>query len=444
MTFDRLLIKRFTTAQWLRGRQWAYALTAKPERLMRCGIVIYSSLAVLAPLLLKSWPAIGLVVGLSAILIAALTFESVMYEIGRARRQVAKNAWPQAFYYLVLAQQKLRRRPWLARLRIFRSRLAPKCLDLALEADLGMLRLKMNQPTEAERHLRKVTRLAPDAPVALHNLAVALWMQGSLREAQTHMRAAHAKGFSEPRRSTRWERYLGRHLKFMGRRRLKRALAFAELYQQLGCHEQALEVFRLSDQQDACRRQVHSLLALGRGEEACALARSSTSKDPTNHDSWIALGWIQALRGEVEEALFSLTIAASLNPSNLFCQETYLNLKISHCNSEELPGLMRNLEDDAVHPRLLVFARALVNQRLENWAEALVCSNVAILLGTRSAELWECIGHSLIKLGQHEGRVFLKRFLEIVEVQSTPLPRRKERLTAVRQAIGGLDGVTNS
>lgn len=419
-------------------------LAEKPELLMRCGVLVYTFFAALAPFVLNSWVATVLVMGLCAILVAAMTFEGVVYEVGRARKQAAKHAWPQAFYYVVLAQQKLRRCPWLAHLRLLRSHLSPKSLDLALEADLGMLRLKMNQPTEAEKHLRKVIALAPAAPVARHNLAVALWMQGSLREAQAHMREAHRQGFAEPRRQTRWERTLSSRLKFLGRKRLKRALAFAHLYQQLGCHEQALEIFRLSDQKDACRRQVHSLLALGREGDAYDLARSATSIDPTNHDSWIALGWIQALRGQVEEALFSLTIATSLNPNNLFCQETYMSLKISHCTQESLCDTMAKLGGAVAHPRLVYYAGALVNHRLGNWAEACTCSNAALLLGAQSADLLECMGHSLMKLGQREGRVFLKRFLEIVEVQSTALPRREERITAIRQAIGELDGVVNS
>lgn len=391
-------------------------------------------LVILFPLTLPGGLALALLAG--GLLLQSLPLLALP-EAGRSMRLAARGQWAQARFYNVLAQDKLRRQPWRGGLRVFRTRHEPASLALTLRADTGRLWLGLGQPRDAERALRTALRDLPNHGPCWHNLALALYAQGRLRQARTALERAVELGFVQPAPELLWKGAL-RWLPAGARPRLRNLAFRVGFYQSLGFHDLTLACLSFQDTPEACWPRVTSLLALGRTEQARRLALEAVGRDPGHSQGWLALGFLAAQEGAFREAVRLYRKALRCDPDNAPCWEE-LHLLLARTRGPR--GLLDALAVlDEYEPGRQNAARALLLSGLGRWEDSLGRLLAQSSGPARTPAQWELAGHCRLRLGQvRSGLRFLRRFALAAEVSGLPMLQREERLREARRALAEHD-----
>jgi tetratricopeptide (TPR) repeat protein len=335
----------------------------------------------------------------------------------RSRRMSRLKRWPQAYFYAVLALDRLRHQPWRAGLPLGPSGAAP-AKRLELQAECGRLLLLLRRPGEAERTLRELLRELPhEDGLAQHRLARALHAQGKLRQARAALGRALRAGYRQ-------------------RQALPELVDPAGFYQALGYHAEALRLLRSDRLPAACWRRVRSLLALGRRGDAEREVWRALGEDPSNSHAWLSHGFLLAQSGSYAEATRAYTKACRLNPANLPAREQLLLLETRLCGSPgQLRGALAVLQEQQGDPIVASFGKALIHAGLECWQTAL---QHACLIQPcwPSLSLLEVMAYANLGLGRIRlGCRLLYRFCLALEVSGMPALHREQRLRQARLAL---------
>jgi Flp pilus assembly protein TadD len=147
------------------------------------------------------------------------------------------------------------------------------------------------------------------------------------------------------------------------RARLKRILAEADGYLELGMPQQALvAIDRLESEANRHSRALYlrgeALKELGRFEEAIEPLLNAADQAPSNLSTWLALGWCYKRTGRLDLAIDSLERATEFNdseaiiPYNLAC---YYSL--SHDKARALDCLARSFTMNANYREMVAHER---------------------------------------------------------------------------------------
>lgn len=375
-------------------------------------------------------------------LLAALSAQALPYatvpEATRSARLARQGKWAQAQFYNILAQHKLRRSPWKAGIRLFRTPFEAPTLALSLRADSARFLLSMGQFREAERVLRGLLADLPGHAPSLHNLALALHAQGRLGPASEALRAAVDRGYVQPA-----PEILGKV--FVYRLGFPVRLSFREkriaFYQSLGFHDIALSCASFGDELDTPWRRTVSLLALNRplqarGEVLCELGRR-----PDNPFAWLAHGFLCAQEGLNHEASSAYKRALRQTPpelgslKNQLCQEHLYQLCARGGDRKTLQDALAVLEEHESDPRARAMGRALLMGALGRSRKALEEIAAAGPLA-RTPSLLELAGYIHLQLGHvDEGCRLLRRFRIQALTSRLPMLDRQARLNRALESV---------
>jgi tetratricopeptide (TPR) repeat protein len=372
-----------------------------------------------------------LVVGLSLQLLPLLTVP----EAAKSFRLASEGRWAQASYFNVLAQQKLQTSPWKGGCRPFRTAQQAPTLALALKADAGRLQLGLGQPRQAERELRRVLKDLPWHACSYHNLALALYAQGKYRQARAALGQALALGLVQPARERFRQEGLSGWLPALN------GFGDARLYQSMGFHEIALRCLSIDQAHpEYIWRRVLSLLALGQTEQAEKDILAALGDRPENSYAWLSLGFLRALEGCSEEALWAYGKALGADQSasgskNLAVKEQMYALKASHS-----PHALRNglavIAEYEMDPQARAVGNALLLAALGHWQPALEQVAKVANLVSLMPSLAEVAAYAHIERGQHElGCRLLHRFCLKAEISGLPMLEREQRLGRARETL---------
>lgn len=377
-------------------------------------------------------------------LIAQLLPHVAVPEASRSIRLARQGKWAQANFYNILAQHKLRRSPWKAGFRAFRTPFETPNLLLALRADSGRLLLGLGQYREAERVLRGVLAEPTTGgacprwhALPLYNLAVALHAQGGQVPASAALRRALNLGYIQPAPEILAKTLL-RRVGFPAR------LSFQEtrvaFYQTLGFHEIALSCTLVGSDNDTIWRRTLSLLALGRQQRARDELLAELGQRPGNPFAWLAHGFLCARGGHNVEAVAAYNRALRANRANpspvlsALATEQLCLLRARSGDPKTILNALAVLQEYESDPQIRALGKALLMGGLKRWKEALDETVAAGLLAR--ASLTELAGHALIEMGQPQaGCRLLRRFRVHALTSGLPMLDRDARLARAAGAV---------
>ena len=376
--------------------------------------------------------------------IAQLLPHATVPEVARSARLARQGKWAQANFYNILAQHKLRRSPWKAGFRAFRTPFETPNLLLALRADSGRLLLGLGQYREAERVLRGVLTEPTTGgacprwhALPLHNLAVALHAQGRQVPASAALRRALDLGYIQPAPEILAKTLLRR----LG---IPARLSFQEtrvaFYQSLGFHEIALNCTLVGSDSDTIWRRTLSLLALSRQQTASDEVLAELGQRPGNPFAWLAHGFLCAQGGRKAEAVAAYNRALNANranPSPVLSALATEQLCLLHTRSGDPKSMLNTLavlQEYESDRQIMALGKALLMGGLKRWKEALEETVAAGPLARTL--LTELAGHALIETGRPQaGCRLLRRFRVHTLTSGLPMLDREARLARATEAV---------
>ena len=267
----------------------------------------------------------------------------------------------------------------------------------------GRILFDLNQFNASESAYKVVLQLNPSYPGAHHNLGNALFGQGQYREAILHFRREaapnswHAAGAAHVRLGQP-DSALAAFLQVTAMDSTYRPVhkSLAELYEQLGQYERALEHAGIAGD-----RYLTGLMLfhLNRHDDAAKELENVIATDSSHHSAFYALGQVQLRRGEVNEAEELLGQAASL-------REQEQRIAAAATAARENPS---SFSHQMAHAAMLLETGRLTDT-IDAWL-------IALALQPASLDLQSNIGTAYMQLGDTTRAV--DRYLRVLSVDST-------------------------
>lgn len=382
----------------------------------------------------------GIVAAL-AFLFQCLTFLYPLVTLRHLRRSIgfaARSAWPQAYFYNVLAQERVRQSAWLDQSFLFApSHLFPTA-KLFLQSEAGRILIALNRWQEAERCLKTQVVEFPKDAVSRHNLAIVDLHQGRFQQAKSNLTMATQLGATQPVRFLYRTAALVYRLTGFAPESVRRiAEAKATFYQSLGFHQLASELLVFDSSPIGCWKRTWSHLALNRRAQADAEVRRSLRQDSDNPHAWLSLGLLYGHAGDYTESARAFQAALRRDPEQVLAKEQlYILWARTHDDKGRLNALalLQEYETNSRHEAL---GRVILHHSLGNWGAALEAVPQVRPEFTLSS-LLEVVGHSFLNIGLiTEGTQLLSQFIELAEVSESPMLDRTARLTEAREALRG-------
>ncbi len=360
----------------------------------------------------------------------------VLRELRRSRTLSAKGALPQAYYYNILAQDRLRNSRWFRVPVLLGPTNRFPTAKLFLQAEAGRLLMNLERWQDAERRLESQVSEYPGDAVSWHNLAITQWQRGNLTQAKMSLGRAIRLGFVQPmpsflRVAGWWYRISGSsHLGL-----LRLAAMRAPLYQSLGFHRIALDYLVFDGSPIGSWKRTCAHLALGHLERARQEVRESLVRDPNNPYAWLSLGFLRVQEDSFHEAERAFEAVLRRDPENILAKEQLYILWArirDHSGRLDALAVLQEYESNPGHQAL---GRTHLHFSLGNWEECLKAV-LDVTPEVTTPSLLEVVGHAHLALGLGAtGCGLLRKFFDLAEVSEYPMLDRAGRLTEARRAL---------